>query len=598
MTNKHTCFFLVIIMILECVLIGCSSPNDIPQTYTVVIGQLVHGNIIAIPTTALAGTEITLIVNPVNGYRLKAGTLKYNATTLIDETTKKFVLPASNVIVTAEFEIIPQEIYTVVIGTLTNANGSTIIANPTYGVEGTEITLIINSADSYRLKAKTLKYNETILIDESTKKFTLPASNVSITAEFEIKPIHAISIGSLNHGTISTNPTNGIEGTTINLTIIPDDCYQLKRGTLRYIDESDHLISGTSFQMPDNDVIINAEFEPVIANLFVNGSNIAQNIGDDIDRSLSNIFSWLKSNAQDGDEYTIKMIGSQSIVPTNLTGFNNADNITITIMGISDSTDETMWPTIQLNGDYTLFTVGDYSWISNKKNIHLILDGKLLLKGTSDTSGYLIRVNSTGTLNLSGSVKITSNTFENITSTKTCGGVYVYEGIFNMNGGSISGNTTATASYSSEGAYGGGVYVNNGTFNMSGGSVSGNTVTAAFYNEAFGGGVYVTSGNFNMTGGTISGNQVTTNTSGSIDYYRDHNGGGVYIADGIFTKTGGVIYGSNGGNDSNNIMYYNNVMNARGAAIYFDTSHRRETTVTEYQNLSYNGSSFIGQWSD
>jgi len=75
------------------------------------------------------------------------------------------------------------EIYTVTIGTLINANGSTIIANPVSGVKGTEITLTITEDNTYRLKSGTLKYG-TNEINENTLKFSLPAENITITAEF------------------------------------------------------------------------------------------------------------------------------------------------------------------------------------------------------------------------------------------------------------------------------------------------------------------------------------------------------------------------------------------------------------------------------
>ena len=76
------------------------------------------------------------------------------------------------------------EIYTVTIGTLKNANGSTITASPSSGVEGTEITLTINEDNTYRLRSGTLKYGETA-INETNLKFNLPAENVIITAEFK-----------------------------------------------------------------------------------------------------------------------------------------------------------------------------------------------------------------------------------------------------------------------------------------------------------------------------------------------------------------------------------------------------------------------------
>jgi len=76
------------------------------------------------------------------------------------------------------------KVYTVTIGTLTNANGSTITVNPKSGVEGTEINLIITEDNTYRLKSGTLKYG-TNVINEETLCFKLPAENIVITAEFE-----------------------------------------------------------------------------------------------------------------------------------------------------------------------------------------------------------------------------------------------------------------------------------------------------------------------------------------------------------------------------------------------------------------------------
>ena len=76
------------------------------------------------------------------------------------------------------------------------------------------------------------------------------------------------------------------------------------------------------------------------------------------------------------------------------------------------------------------------------------------------------------------------------------GGVYVYEGKFEMNDTSSITDNTATNNKPSETTYGGGVYVNNsGTFTMNGNaSITGNTATN-------GGGVYVSkSGTFNMNG--------------------------------------------------------------------------------------------------
>ena len=96
------------------------------------------------------------------------------------------------------------------------------------------------------------------------------------------------------------------------------------------------------------------------------------------------------------------------------------------------------------------------------------------------------------------------------------GGIVVY-GIFNMNGGIISGNTAT---------YGGGGVDVHGKFNMNGGIISGNTAQN-------GGGVKV-SGEFYLNDGTIKGNTA-----------MQHHGGGVYINCGTFTMNGGTISNNN-----------------------------------------------------
>lgn len=82
------------------------------------------------------------------------------------------------------------DIYTVTIGTLTNG---TITASPTSGTVGTEISLTVTPDNGYQLKAGTLKYGTTA-IDEATKKFNLPAENVTVTAEFESNAAFIVGI--------------------------------------------------------------------------------------------------------------------------------------------------------------------------------------------------------------------------------------------------------------------------------------------------------------------------------------------------------------------------------------------------------------------
>jgi hypothetical protein len=101
--------FVGFVIVLAFSFISCPGTGTETKTYTVTIGTLTNGNIVAVPTSGVEGTEIILTITPSNGYRLKADTLKYG-TTAIDQTSKKFNLPAENVTVTAIFEVMDAKI--------------------------------------------------------------------------------------------------------------------------------------------------------------------------------------------------------------------------------------------------------------------------------------------------------------------------------------------------------------------------------------------------------------------------------------------------------------------------------------------------------
>jgi hypothetical protein len=160
----------------------------------------------------------------------------------------------------------------------------------------------------------------------------------------------------------------------------------------------------------------------------------------------------------------------------------------------------------------------------------------------------------------------------------------------------VSGNTVNATTN----GYGGGVYSDGYfcTFTMSSNAtVSGNTVNAT--TDGYGGGVYVEYGTFTMSGSaTVSGNTASASSSTSTSTY----GGGVYVvASGSFTKTGGVIYGAGVGANSNAVKISDTERINRGAAIYVDIDHWRDTTVnaeSEQNSMSKSGSTYTGQWTD
>ncbi|MEN6312740.1 MAG: S-layer homology domain-containing protein [Clostridiaceae bacterium] len=162
-------------------------PGTPVKTYQIGIGTLAGGSITATPSTTTAGATVQLTIKPDAGKQLKAGTLKYsNGMTDSAISGTSFTMPAANVTVTAEFENVPASTYTVSIGTLT---GGSITATPSTTTAGATVQLTITPDPSKQLKACTLKYNDGMTDSAiSGTSFTMPAANVTVSAEFENVP--------------------------------------------------------------------------------------------------------------------------------------------------------------------------------------------------------------------------------------------------------------------------------------------------------------------------------------------------------------------------------------------------------------------------
>jgi len=303
----------------------------------------------------------------------------------------------------------------------------------------------------------------------------------------------------------------------------------------------------------------------------VGGGTIAQG------NSLTDKFDWLNAFAQSNGSYIIEVSANESISPRNFS-YSGKKGITITLRGVGANR------TLSPSSGGSMFRVGS--------DVTVILDNNITLRGVNNNRS-LVGVERNGTLIMNNGATITGN---NAGDLGDGGGVRVgREGLFIMNGGTISGNNAGHGGgvwvdrggtfYIDGGTIsgntsptGGGVYVNTdkGTFYMNGGTISGNTK---------GGGVYVYGeGTFTMSGGTITGNTTT------------NNGGGVCVESGTFAKTGGTITGYTGDQRNGNVVKDRSgaVRNYQGHAVYVGSGSSfkiKESTVGPEDNLSYNGTS-------
>ncbi len=215
--------------------------------YTITIGSMTNGSVTAMPTSAIAGTTIGLTVSPSSGYRLVANSLKYNGTAI---TGNSFVMPSADVTITAEFELIPPDTYNVTVSSM--ANG-VVTAIPTSATVGTTINLTVTPNSGYQLKAGTLKYNGTVITGNS---FAMPATNVTITAEFELIPSNTYTVSVVN----GTGSGNYAAGATVTISANYISNYSFTHWTASGVTLANQNSSTTTFVMPSENVSVTANY--------------------------------------------------------------------------------------------------------------------------------------------------------------------------------------------------------------------------------------------------------------------------------------------------------------------------------------------------
>ena len=365
----------------------------------------------------------------------------------------------------------------------------------------------------------------------------------------------------------------------------------------------------------------------------------------------------LKNTVQSGGSYVIEVEADESLAPQSLS-YSGVSGVTVTLRNSGGT-----MRTVSLGSNGALFTVGS--------GVTLVLENNITLSGRSGNDNSVVRVNAGGTFlmeggtitgntasanvggvyvtgsgssfvmsggvitgntsyggagvyitgngafTMSGTAEITGNTANNISGG---GGVVVNSGSsFNMQGGSIYGNTASSTDSGLSYGGGGGVKVWDGVFTMSGGSVSNNTTAS----PNGGGGVRVVSnGSFTMSGtAAITGNKATNNSgkgggvsvTGSGSSFTMQGGtvsgntargygGGVYVDSGNFSKTGSSSitgFGSDAVNGNAVKDGSDNAVSNCGHAVYAMRASvfaRRETSIGSGENISFNGSADPASW--
>ena len=228
-----------------------------PSIFNVNVLPSSHGSVTAEPLNAAAGTTVTLTVTPETQYVLESLTVVDAGGSPVALDGTQFVMPASNVTVTAGFVL---RDYTLAI--LPTEHGS-VVANQTIAHMGDEIVFTVTPDEGYALSKLTVFDFSYQVVYQSTGaeeyRFTMPAANLIVAASFT-PSIFNVNVLPSSHGSVTAEPLNAAAGTTVTLTVTPETQYVLESLTVVDAGGSPVALDGTQFVMPASNVYVTAGF--------------------------------------------------------------------------------------------------------------------------------------------------------------------------------------------------------------------------------------------------------------------------------------------------------------------------------------------------
>ena len=119
---------------------------------------------------------------------------------------------------------------------------------------GEEITLTATPADGYNLKTLSVKSGDTD-ITVTNGKFTMPAGNVTVSAEFA-KTAYTVTIAEgIQNGTVTASAVSGNMGDQITLTATPAEGYELEAYSVKDAAGNAVAVTNGKFSMPASKVL-------------------------------------------------------------------------------------------------------------------------------------------------------------------------------------------------------------------------------------------------------------------------------------------------------------------------------------------------------
>lgn len=262
------------------------------KEYKVTAAPAENGTVTVDPTAAVEGTDVTVTVKAADNYQLKADSLTYSYKSGDETKTQKlavtegkatFKMPAADVTVSAEFEEIATETYTV---TVTKGGDGKVTVNgqETEKLEGLKsndtVTLKINPIDTDALLTQLAGVTvtsgkvdvSTTKGDENTYTFKMPDGDVNVSVQFTTVEYSIVTTADPAEGGTITVTVNGKselkrapKDAEMAVTVTPNTGYELELARHGQASITDKVKDGGTYTvgMSDCNFEIIAEFKKI-----------------------------------------------------------------------------------------------------------------------------------------------------------------------------------------------------------------------------------------------------------------------------------------------------------------------------------------------
>jgi gingipain K len=232
-----------------------------PEANSVTIPSTVTPGTSSITVNAVAGSYVAVTDNSSVIYGVAEANSSGVATVNFTES-----IPGSGTL----YVVVTRQQYQPYFGTISIVGGTQYnitvtqpqhgtISAPAQAYANSTVTLTATPETGYCLSSWTVKKGNTN-IAVTNNQFTMPEGDVTVTATFTQGM--AVTLASVNHGTISADPLYALQGMTINLTATPASGYEFGSWSVYKTGDTNTTVAvnGDSFTMPNYPVTVSANF--------------------------------------------------------------------------------------------------------------------------------------------------------------------------------------------------------------------------------------------------------------------------------------------------------------------------------------------------